>query len=263
MSIKKETYICDSIRKLIDLNQDVVNFHLEFTITSKEGEEFYVCIVDQNTLNNKKELEYKKAKGSISGSVTQDKDVYQNYFLVLKADKPTEVDVEINFKKINPVIAENPKEQYEQPLPRMPNNQLMPAKSQKKMPWAKILLFTGIIVAAGGVIYYFFVYKKKKAGNMNLPKSFSFSKSENTPPVENPPEKPSLAVSESPKKKSEPVKESKSPLKSSPSSSETSSSETSKPSPVVNVKSHKKQPVYKPYDTKKDMLNKLRNIHKN
>lgn len=297
MPIKKETYICDSIRKLIDLNGDLVNFNIEFTITSKEPEEFYICIVDQNTLNTKKELEYKKVKNSISGSVTQDKNVYQNYFLVLKADKPTEVDVEL---KIETIEAKDttPSPPYSQEFSH-PHALTIPKPSEKKpLPWLKIMIFVGVVAVAGGLAYYFLVYKKKKAKQ-------SFMTFNNTPF-----QKQELSLSS--RDKQELVEEVKNAVKESTKSSPPSTKDTTERSPKgsrgrdkkgsekgesekksVKGKTRKidsestsrskseessktisenssvssspvkpKNPVYKPYDTKKDMLSKLRGFNR-
>ena len=97
------TYNLDNHKQLIDLNGDTVNFDITFTVTaSEENASFDVLVVDQTTLDNNPSLEYKKAKGIISGNLISDKNVYQNYFLILKADTPCNVTVEIDKKEIEP-----------------------------------------------------------------------------------------------------------------------------------------------------------------
>lgn len=99
-------YKINKIKQLIDINGDSTNFDATFTAISLDGTEFDVLVVDQTTLDNSEDLQYKKAEaGKMSGNIVADKNVYQNYFLILKSDKPCDVNVEINKKEIAP----NPK----------------------------------------------------------------------------------------------------------------------------------------------------------
>lgn len=93
--ISSNTYSISKIRKLIDLNHDMINFRLNFKITS-DGTPFQALIVNQTTLDNVSELEFKQVDdGLLSGEIIVDKNVYQNYFLILKSDTPTSVEVEL------------------------------------------------------------------------------------------------------------------------------------------------------------------------
>jgi hypothetical protein len=65
-------------------------------VKSRDNSPFDISVVDQDTLDNNSELKYRNVtNGSISGQLKQDKNVYQNHFLILKADSPCECDVEI------------------------------------------------------------------------------------------------------------------------------------------------------------------------
>lgn len=93
----------DNYKKLIDLNEDSINFDITFTVSSENGEPFNVVIVDQTMLDSGKELEYKTiTDGSISGKLVNDKNVYQNYFLCLRSDSPCKCNVQIIRKDIQP-----------------------------------------------------------------------------------------------------------------------------------------------------------------
>ena len=94
------TYQLSNIKQLIDLNGDAVNFNLNFDVTATNGETFKALVVTQETLDSNQNLNYQTAKGSISGSINSDQGQYQNYFLVLKADQPTEVIVSINIEHL-------------------------------------------------------------------------------------------------------------------------------------------------------------------
>ena len=85
---KKTTHVLGKIKQLIDLNGDSINFNLNFKVQSKDNSPFHVLVVDQDTLDNTPSLEYKEAKGSISGNIVADKNKYQNYYLILKSDNP-------------------------------------------------------------------------------------------------------------------------------------------------------------------------------
>ena len=95
MSGVKQTHNLGKIKKLIDLNGDSINFDLSFTVTCKDDTPFNALVVDQSTLDNGQELVYKEVKKTISGNILADKNVYQNYFLILKSDSPCDIELEI------------------------------------------------------------------------------------------------------------------------------------------------------------------------
>ena len=154
MSIKKTVKVTNR-QQLIDLNGDTINFDLTFTATAKNGEEFEVVVVDQSTLDNNPNIEFKKATGTISGNIVSDKNIYQNYFLCLKASQPCEVDVNIIKREIPPQT-QQPLEQYRHP-PQM--DHLMPPPTKESINWKMIII---IFLVIGGGILLFFMYSKKK-----------------------------------------------------------------------------------------------------
>ena len=88
MQTTENVYSIGKIKQLIDLNGDSVNFQVDFNVESQSGEPFDILVVDQTTLDNNPKIEYKTAnEGKISGSITNDKNVYQNYFLILNFQK--------------------------------------------------------------------------------------------------------------------------------------------------------------------------------
>lgn len=105
----RKTYVLGNIKKLVDLNGDTKNFDLTFTARSQDGSTFYALVIDQATLDNSTELEYKEAPGEISANIISDKNVYQNYLLVLKAKdgNACKVDVTIDKKEILPNVVDN------------------------------------------------------------------------------------------------------------------------------------------------------------
>jgi hypothetical protein len=85
MTTTTTTYNLTSIKQLIDLNGDKVNFEVQFKIDAKNGETFDALVVTQEMIDSGSELNYQKAEGSIGGNIVSDNGQYQNYLLLLKA----------------------------------------------------------------------------------------------------------------------------------------------------------------------------------
>lgn len=147
----QQKYQVGKIKQLVDLNGDTTNFEASFRVASTNKEPFYLLVVDQTTLDNTPNLEYKKIEnGEISGNVRQDKNVYQNYFLILKADNPCECVVEISKKEL-------PKTPTPPPMPQAPQ-QPPPVVHKDGFNWKKILLILAVIAFLGVAFY---LYSKK------------------------------------------------------------------------------------------------------
>lgn len=159
--MSQKTYTVNSQRQLVDLNGDSKNFDLTFTCTSKDGAPFEVLVVDQATLDSTPTLQYKKANGTISGNIVADKNVYQNYFLVLKADKPCEVTVKTIKKDIQPKVPpQNQRPVMQAPPPRPPP--LKPPQKPSSSKW-KIIAIAIVVLGGGALLYYFYKQSKKKS----------------------------------------------------------------------------------------------------
>ena len=100
MTSVEKTYTLNKIQQLVDLNGDTTNFDLTFTVLAKDNSSFEALVIDQKTLDSGDEIQFKKAEGTISGNIVTDNGVYQNYFLILKSDKPSECVVTIDKKEI-------------------------------------------------------------------------------------------------------------------------------------------------------------------
>lgn len=160
-----KTYTLGKIKQLIDLNGETTNFDLSFRVSCHDDTPFNMLVVDQTTLDNTPELEYKEVTREISGNILADKNIYQNYFLILKSDKQCQVNVEIDKK----------------PLPKTPNisvdglQSVNPSMSQQtrpnilspsgSIPWKKIGLIILVVLIAGGILWY--LYKRKPAETVN------------------------------------------------------------------------------------------------
>lgn len=154
-----KTYNLTPMKQLIDLNGDLVNFDLTFTATTKDGSPFDILVVDQTTLDSNPVLDYKKANGTMSGNIIADKGVYQNYFLILKSDNPSECDVTIDIKEI-------PKREqiqnFQHPLQNI---------NQLKKPTTRINWFIVLVVIIACLLLFYYFYGNKKSNDINLEKS--------------------------------------------------------------------------------------------
>ena len=188
-----------SRQQLVDLNGETTNFDLTFTAKSTTGSEFDVLVVDQATLDSNPTLDFKRTNGgTISGNIVSDKDTYQNYFLCIKADNPTEINVTINKREIPPNQTHqqqpgqqmHPQRQPNQQMhpQRQPNQQMqqpnqqmqqmqqqnrllpqqVPQQSDGGMSMRKLLYIAIAVVGGGFILYYFYTRmstrKSKDAG---------------------------------------------------------------------------------------------------
>lgn len=149
----KKTYNLSTIKTLIDLNGDSINFEATFRIISKDKQPFHILVIDQTSLDNNPNPEYQLAdKGEISGTIKQDKNVYQNFFILLKADKPCECEVLIDKRELpknNNLI-----------LPQAPPQERQNNTTEEKSSFSlfKILFIIGAILV---IAYLFYLYSKK------------------------------------------------------------------------------------------------------
>lgn len=166
MSTETKTYSVSNIKQLVDLNTDLVNFDVKFKVASHNGEPFHILVVDQTTLDNNPNLEYKHVKeGFITGNVRSDNGEYQNYFLVIKADGPCNCDIEITRQEIPKA-----QPQVQQHAPPMVK------KSQQN--WTKTVLIIGVIVASGFIFYWL---SRKKESEPTIKVNFDSASVNNSP----------------------------------------------------------------------------------
>jgi outer membrane murein-binding lipoprotein Lpp len=162
-------YKLNNIKQLIDLNKDKKNFELDFQVESSDGKHFDALVVTQEMLDSETPLEYQKAEGFISGKIVADKDIYQNYFLLLKSNEPVECKVMVNVKDILPNLQQKQQENN-LPPPEKKNDNFQQEKFRERKPknqigkksWftVKNLIFLGLILLGGALLWYFYFYKK-------------------------------------------------------------------------------------------------------
>lgn len=156
MNNNRKTYVVSQVKQLIDLNGSSTNFDISFKVTSRNREPFQVLVVDQTTLDNSPQLEYKDVTtGEISGNLRNDKNVYQNYFLVLRSNVQCECDVEINKEEL-------PKTQI-QPPPV-----IAPPPKPNSFSWIKTILILAVIGAIAFGLYWYTYKRKQTAEDKNV-----------------------------------------------------------------------------------------------
>ena len=157
-------YAVNSLQQLIDLNQDLTNFHLKFSCTSDNPtDKFEVLVVNQSQLDdpNSKNLPYKQVQGTITGEVTADKNVYQNYFLIMKAPKECNINVVSDINQIPPKISPTPS-------PTAIHHSPPPSKNKSVLN-SSVFLWVVVGIVALVLIYFIFWPKKNDKTPALLP----------------------------------------------------------------------------------------------
>jgi hypothetical protein len=89
--------------KLYDLNKNYTNFEIEFQIDAERPDlRFHVHILPQDQLDKTdlEDIPMKAVQGKISGKVSNNNNVYQNYFIILKNDTDEEAKVLIRTRTL-------------------------------------------------------------------------------------------------------------------------------------------------------------------
>jgi hypothetical protein len=161
-------YSVTSQKQLVDLNGESRNFDLTFTAESEDGEPFEAIVIDQNTVDTHPDIAYKRVEGHISGNVIADKDVYQNYYLALRADKPCKVKVSIQKREIPPAsqpqqaIVPKIEAGMSHPVPAPPVN-----KGWNKKTWVYIGIGAAVVIGCFA-LYYFTKKPSEQSSNTTV-----------------------------------------------------------------------------------------------
>jgi hypothetical protein len=163
MSQSKKTLTLGKIKQLVDLNGDSTNFDVSFKVTCHDDTPYNLLVVDQTTLDNIPELKYKEASKTISGNIVADKNVYQNYFLILKSARPCIVDVELT-KKVLPKTPTGPVDSVGSPIvpsrgPGTANQRRTVVSQSNPINRKKIGLIALVVIIGFGILWW--LYKRK------------------------------------------------------------------------------------------------------
>jgi hypothetical protein len=91
--------------QLLDLNKNRVNFKLNFNVVEEENKHFSIIILTQKEVDKYKNLddiEMKVAPGKISGTITVNDNIFDNYILLLKSNDNCKVKLDFEIEEIEP-----------------------------------------------------------------------------------------------------------------------------------------------------------------
>ena len=101
----------NSKHQLLDLNNDLVNFDLNFKVTAENETEFQGLVLSKDELDKYPDLndiEMKSAPGYLKGNINANDNEYQNYFLILKKqDGSVKANVELEIEELKSLEVEN------------------------------------------------------------------------------------------------------------------------------------------------------------
>lgn len=148
-------YNIGKTRQLIDINNDITNFNAKVTVKSTGDAPFEMAIATQAEIESGKEEYQIIEDGGIETKLNYTDNIYENYFLILRADEECECEVKIKIKDLG-VTTENFTEK-----PKV-------KKSFLSGFWIKTIIICIIVAIGIGLMIYFYV----KSDSMT---SFSFS----------------------------------------------------------------------------------------
>ena len=167
--------LVNDIKKLVDLNGDDINFDIDFRVTSKNGEPFIISVVDQNTLDNQEDLEYKEVEdGIISGNVKNNKNVYQNYFLCLKSITDSDIECNVEIVRKTPPLPNN-MSIYEDTEFKSPSSYNNKSYYDCILEWKWYIFIILIVIFA----YYIYHNKTKNVLNSDIDNNISVPNNDN------------------------------------------------------------------------------------
>ena len=97
----KSQHQISKTKTLIDINKTATNFEAEIEIICQNSNEpIYVAILNQTQLDNLSDIPYNKILKNYKDYVKVTDNVYQNYFCVVKADSPNNIDLSIKLREL-------------------------------------------------------------------------------------------------------------------------------------------------------------------
>jgi len=160
--ITSKLYSVSTIKQLIDINGELSNFKVNFKVVSKEGLPFEMLIINQSTLDTVEQPEFKMVSdGEISGEVVSDKNVYQNYFLILRASEPVDVIVDLEVTPLSEYIQPYSEEVETQVDVETSSSPSLLASFDKR--W--------LIALCVAMILFYYYYRQQKGSKSTAPVS--------------------------------------------------------------------------------------------
>jgi hypothetical protein len=190
MSKEKVFYQLNDRHQLIDLNQKLVNFKLEFKVESEPvGQEFHTIVMNQDQIDEYEKLdqiEMKLAPGKIGGTIVADNNKYQNYFLILRSSKgkPVGVNVYTSIQEIEPKITVEPSPQPSihetQETSEAQASDTLEQIPMYKKPWFWLVIIVAIAVL--GYLCYDYI-RNRRLNNQPIVSTIKEATTSNPPVV--------------------------------------------------------------------------------
>lgn len=156
--------------QLIDLNKELTNFDINFSVKERSGKSFQLAVVDQTTLDSGSDIPYETINGETSANLISNKDVYQNYFLCLKTignkSDNVVVDININGREIPAETVTNTTQNTT--TPQVVKTQTGVVAFLKKN-W-KVIIVVIVLIAIGVFVYYYYFNKSSTVNDNSTPK---------------------------------------------------------------------------------------------
>ena len=163
-SISKKVTI-DKKLTLLDLNENVTNFMLKFSLSSENMKDvFHMAITTQEDLDEGKDMEFKKVDGEISGEFSNYDNKYKNYILCLKSDTPTQVNVSTNIQHVPDVVPYNNTQTTSQNEENYSFNNTN-TDSNFKASDKKWKIIISVVILFGGLGLIYYLTRNKKSEN--------------------------------------------------------------------------------------------------
>lgn len=157
--------------QLIDLNKELTNFDINFSVKERSGKSFQLAVVDQTTLDSGSNIPYETINGETSANLISNKDVYQNYFLCLKTNENHSdnvvVDININGREIP---AETVTDATQNTTQNTATPQIVKAQTGVvaflKKNW-KVIVAVTVLIAIGVFVYFYYFNKSSTVKDDN------------------------------------------------------------------------------------------------
>ena len=146
-------------KQLIDLNQDKTLFDIEVLVTHKDSTASFDAVILNQTELDSGNINYKTFTGQLKARLTNNKPIYQNYFLCIKGSGEVQYDI-----KLNP----DPTPEPEKPL--IPPLQPIVKKPKKESIFSmRTLLILLLVVGIGVGLYYMWSGSKTTIKKLEAP----------------------------------------------------------------------------------------------
>lgn len=145
-------------KQLIDLNQDKTLFDIEVSVTHKDQTASFEAVIINQTELDSGTFDYKTFTGQLKARLTNNKPIYQNYFLCIKGKGDVQYEI-----KLNP----DPVPEPEQPL--VPPIKKIAKKPKESIFNSKTLLIFLIIIGLGVGLYFIWGGSKTTIKKLEAP----------------------------------------------------------------------------------------------